>query len=172
LAKVSEPSLTYRKLSHNLLPNLNTNRYTKTPGLTSPPTTFPSILDTTTVTQRRKVYGSGSRNPSPCLPLRSTRRGLTQASTEKIGPQLVNLAEIRVIVCLLDLVMLKGIYPLLTRCVGIPTQRWTESAAFPGLVVRRMDEAQDRKDVELLELAVGRFLEFRGEDSVAGRDLV
>ena len=96
-----------------------------------------------------------------------------RTSTGQIGPQLVNPAEVRVVVCLLDLVVLEGVYPSLTRGVGIPIERRTRSAALPGLLTgrgrKRVEEVRDRRDVELLGLVVGRLLELlRGEGSVAG----
>ena len=73
--------------------------------------------------------------------------------------------------------MLEGIYPSLTRGVGIPIERRTRSAALPGLVTgrgkKRVEEVRDRKDVKLLGLVVGRLLELlRGEDSMTGGDLL
>ncbi|CUS07347.1 unnamed protein product, partial [Tuber aestivum] len=95
----------------------------------------------------------------------------------RTGPQLVSPAEVRVIVCLLDLVVLEGIYPSLARGVGIPIERRTRAAALPGLVTgrgtARVEEARNRKDVELLGLVVGRLLELlRGEGVVAEGDLL
>ncbi|RPA89344.1 hypothetical protein L873DRAFT_665712 [Choiromyces venosus 120613-1] len=101
-----------------------------------------------------------------------------RTSTNSTGQQLVSPAEVRVVVCLLDLVVLEGIYPSLTRGVGIPIERRARSASLPGFATgrgkKRIEEVQDRKDVGLLKLVVGRLLELLGgdDDNVAKGDLL
>ncbi|KAG0635627.1 hypothetical protein HOY80DRAFT_1024952 [Tuber brumale] len=113
------------------------------------------------------------------LTLLANLKSEAQARTggERTGPQLVSPAEVRAVVCLLDLVVLEGIYPSLTWGVGVPIERRTRSAALPGLVTGRgstkVEEVRDRRDVDLLRLAVGRLLGLlSGEDVVAEGNLV
>lgn len=57
------------------------------------------------------------------------------------------------VTCLLDLIVLEGVYPSLSKGVGVSIERRTRSRALPV----RKARAGNEKDVELLRVVVSRL---------------
>ncbi|CUS14011.1 unnamed protein product, partial [Tuber aestivum] len=75
-------------------------------------------------------------------------------------------------VCVLDLVMLEGIYPPLAQGVGIPTEQRTRNSTLPwvvmGLLRARSEKVRNWKGAEFLRPVITTFVELCSGEHVAG----
>lgn len=69
----------------------------------------------------------------------------------------MNATDARTVVCLLDLLVLEGIYPSLSTGVGIPIERRARNFVVPA-TRKKVQEVEDGRDVEMLGRVVGGLL--------------
>lgn len=93
------------------------------------------------------------------------------STTPQTADKLVNATDARTTTCLLDLLVLEGIYPSLSHGVGIPLERRARNFTLPATAAARnkgrVQEIEENKDVELLgEVVAGLIGVMEGGEKV------
>lgn len=119
----------------------------------------PSSTDTKTVTSAVITYA---------LSLLRSIHAAAVAAPSQTAEKLVNATDSRTITCLLDLLVLEGIYPSLSTGVGIPIERRARNFVLPA-TRKRVQEVGENRNMELLGKVVDGLIEVtEGEGAEIG----
>lgn len=125
-----------------------------------PPSTDTKALTSTVITYALSLLRS--------IHAAATASAATASASPQTAERLVNASDPRTITCLLDLLVLEGIYPSLSTGVGIPIERRARNFVLPA-TRKKVQEVGENKNVELLGKVVdGLIRVMEGEGAEIG----